>query len=67
MKLLESVEFTVVIIVVDLVSKRTHFISTHTIVTIENTAGFFLYYVWKLHGLPTYVILDKSPQFVIFY
>jgi len=50
--------------VVDAVSKRVHFILTHTTVTAEGAARLFLHYVWKLHGLPKRVISDHGPQFV---
>ena len=40
-----------VIMVVDLVSKRVHFIPMHMTVTTEEVARLFLYYVQKLHGL----------------
>jgi len=53
-----------VITVVDSVSKRAHFIPTHTTVTAEGAARLFLYQVWKLHGLPTYAVSDHGPQFV---
>jgi len=50
--------------VVDAVSKRVHFIPTHTMVTAEGAARLFLHYVWKLHGLPKHVVFDRGPQFV---
>jgi len=53
-----------VMMVVDSVSKRAHFIPTHTTVTAEGVARLFLHQVWKLHGLPTCVVLDRGPQFV---
>ena len=53
-----------VIIVVDLVSKQAYFIPTHITVTAEGAARLFLHQVWKLHGLPKYVILDCRPQFI---
>jgi len=53
-----------VMTVVDSVSKRAHFIPTHTTVTAEGAARLFLHQVWKLHGLPTCVVLDRGPQFV---
>ena len=53
-----------VITVVDLVSKRAHFILIHTTVTVKKAARLFLHHVWKLHGLPQHVILDHRPQFV---
>jgi len=53
-----------VMTVVDSVSKRAHFIPTCTMVTAEGTARLFLHQVWKLHGLPTCVVLGCRPQFV---
>ena len=53
-----------VMTVVDLVSKRAHFILMHMTVTAEGAARLFLHQVWKLHGLPKYVISDSGPQFV---
>jgi len=53
-----------VMTVVDSVSKRAHFIPTHTTVTAEGTAWLFLHQVWKLHGLLKYVVSDRGPQFV---
>jgi len=50
--------------VVDSVSKRVHFVPTHTMVTVEGAARLFLHYVWKLHSLPKRVVLDRGPQFV---
>jgi len=41
----------VVMTVVDLVSKRTHFILMHMTVRAEGAARLFLHQVWKLHGL----------------
>jgi len=53
-----------VMTVVDSVSKRAHFIPTHTTVTAEGAARLFLHQVWKLHGLLKCVISDRRPQFV---
>ena len=53
-----------VMTVVDSVSKRAHFILTHTTVTAEGAVRLFLHQVWKLHGLPTCVVSDRGPQFV---
>ena len=41
----KSTGFNTVIIVVDLVFKKAYFISTHIIVTMENTARLFLYHI----------------------
>ena len=53
-----------VMTVVDSVSKRAHFILMHMMVTVEGTARLFLHQVWKLYGLPKYVVSDRGPQFV---
>jgi len=63
-KLPESSRYDAVMMVVDAVSKRVHFILTHTTVTAEEAARLFLHYVWKLHGLPKCVVSDCGPQFV---
>jgi len=53
-----------VMTVVELVSKRVHFIPMHMTVTAEGAARLFLHQVWKLHGLPKCVVLDRRPQFI---
>jgi len=60
----ESSEHDAVMTVVDAVSKRVHFIPTHTTVTAKGAARLFLHHIWKLHGLPKRVISDRGPQFV---
>jgi len=50
-KLPESSGHNAVMTVMDSVSKRVHFVPTHTTVTVEGAARLFLQYVWKLHGL----------------
>jgi len=60
----ESSGHDTVMTVMDAVSKRVHFILTHTMVTAEGAARLFLYYVWKLHGLPKHVVFDRGPQFM---
>jgi len=60
----ESSRHNAVMTVVDSVSKRVHFVPTHTTVTAEGVARLFLHHVWKLHGLPKRVVSDRGPQFV---
>ncbi|KAJ8474222.1 hypothetical protein ONZ45_g16023 [Pleurotus djamor] len=50
--------------VVDYVSKRAHFIPTHTTVSALGAANLFLQHVWKLHGLPNTVVSDRGTQFI---
>ena len=63
-KLLESSGHDTIITVVNSVHKRIHFVPMHTMVTAEGAARLFLYYVWKLHGLPKRVVLNCRPQFM---
>jgi len=63
-ELLESSGHDTIMTVMDSVSKRVHFVLTHTTVTAEGAAQLFLYYIWKLHGLPKCVVSDHGPQFV---
>jgi len=60
----ESSGHDAVMTVVDSISKRVHFVLTHTTVTAEGAARLFLHHVWKLHGLPKCVVSDCGPQFV---
>jgi hypothetical protein len=56
--------FDAMMVVVDLVSKRSHFIPTHTTITALGPAQLYLQNMWKLHGLPQLMLLDRGPQFV---
>jgi len=60
----ESSRHDAVMTVVDSVSKRVHFVLTHTTVTAEGAARLFFHHVWKLHSLPKRVVSDRGPQFV---
>jgi len=50
--------------VIDSISKRVHFVLTHTTVTAEGAARLFLHYIWKLYGLLKRVVSNRRPQFV---
>jgi len=63
-ELLESSRHDAIMTVIDFVSKRVHFVLTHTTVTVEGAARFFLHHVWKLHSLPKCVDSDCGPQFI---
>jgi len=41
-----------------------HFIPTMEKTSVEGLARLFRDNVWKLHGLPESIILDRGPQFV---
>jgi len=44
-------------------SKMTHFVATTEETSAEGLARLFWDNVWKLHGLPESVVLDRRPQF----
>jgi hypothetical protein len=50
--------------VVDSLTKRTHFIPTHTTINTKGTALLFLKEVWKHHGTPSVFVSDRGPQFI---
>ena len=53
-----------VMVVVDSITKRAHFIPTFTTVTAAEMARLFIQHVWRHHGLPCKVVSDRGPQFV---
>jgi hypothetical protein len=60
----DSHGFNTAMVVVDSVTKRGHFIPTHTTVTTLGSAQLYLQHVWKLHGLPRSMVSDHSLQFI---
>jgi transposase InsO family protein len=63
-ELLESHGYDTIMCVVNSLTKRAHFIPTHTTINAEGTALLFLKEVWKHHGTPRVVVSDRGPQFV---
>jgi transposase InsO family protein len=53
-----------ILVVIDSVSKRAHFVSTVTTLTAAGTANLYLRHIWKHHGLPNRIVSDRGPQFV---
>ena len=54
----ESHSYDAIMDVVDSVSKVSHFILTHTMITALRVAHLFLTHIWKLHGLLKQVVSD---------
>ena len=52
-----------IMVVVDKLSKFTHFIPLHHPYTAQRVAQAFLDNIFKIHGLPTHIILDRDPIF----
>ena len=53
-----------ILVVVDRFTKMVHFISTTEKTSTEGLVRLFRDNVWKLHGLPDSIVLDRGPQFV---
>ena len=53
-----------VMVVVDSVTKRGHFVDTVTTISAAGSARLYVQHVWKHHGIPRRVISDRGPQFV---
>ena len=51
-------------VVVDSVTKHSHFVITVTALSATRTAQLYLQHIWKHHGLPKKVVLDRGPQYV---
>src|SRR5271168_4927045 len=53
-----------IMVVVDSVTKCSHFINTITTISAIGSARLYIKHVWKHHGLPQKVLSDRGPQFV---
>jgi len=53
----------VILVVCDQLSKITYFVATTERTSAKGLARLFRDNVWKLHGLPESVVLDRGPQF----
>ena len=51
-------------VVVDSVTKRSHFVSTVTTLSSVGAAQLYIRRIWKHHGLPRIVVSDRGLQFV---
>jgi len=56
-------EKDVILVVCDRLSKMMHFVATTEGTLAEGLARLFRDNVWKLHGLPESMVLDRGPQF----
>ena len=53
-----------IMVVVDSITKHSHFVSTVTTLTAAGTTQLYLQHVWKHHRLPRRVVSNRGPQFV---
>jgi len=52
-----------ILVVCNRLSKITYFVATTEETSAEGLARLFRDNIWKLHGLPESIILDRGPQF----
>ena len=52
-----------IMVVVDKLSKATHFIPFKTTYKAANLADIFLKHIFRLHGVPKVIISDRDPKF----
>ena len=64
MELPESNGKDAIMVVVDSMTKWSHFVSTVTTLLAAGTAQLYLRHIWKHHRLPKKVVSDQGPQFV---
>jgi len=64
-KLLVVVGKDAILVVCDRLSKMTYFVATTEGMLAEELARLFRDNMWKLHGLPKSVVLDRGPQFAV--
>ena len=57
--------YDAILVVCDWFSKMAHFIATTKKTSAEELTRLFRDYVWKLHGLPESIILDRGVQFAV--
>ena len=55
--------FDAVLVVVDRLTKRRHFVACQTTCTAADLAELFVQRVWSWHGLPSSIVSDRGPQF----
>jgi hypothetical protein len=60
----DSAGHNAIMVVVDSVTKRAHFMPTFTTFSAAGTARLFVQQVWKHHDLPHKVVSNRGPQFV---
>ena len=63
-ELSESGGYNSIMVAVDSIGKRSHFVKMVTTVTVTGAANLYLQNIWKLHGLPWKVVSDRGLQFI---
>ena len=55
--------YDAIMVVIDQLTKRAHFIPTTTTISAAQTAHLFFNNIWKYHGLPARIISDRDSKF----
>src|SRR5882724_8559567 len=63
-KLPPSLGYTLILVIVDCLSKQLLFIPTHNIITSPQLAQLFVLHDFSKHGVPSHVTLDHRTKFV---
>ena len=63
--LLRSQRLDVVMVVVDRLTKYVHFIGLSHPYSVAKVAGLFAQHVLKLHGMPTSIVSNRDPVFIV--
>ena len=63
-KLLSFSRFNTILVIIDQLTKQTIFISAHNTITSVNLACFFILYIFSKHSVSSYVISDRSLEFM---
>src|SRR5882724_10396431 len=63
-KLPPSSSYTLIIVIVDRLSKQSHFILTHDTITSPQLAQLFVLHVFSKHGVPSHITSDCSMEFI---
>ena len=63
-KLPESEGKDAVMVVVNSITKHSHFVDTVTMLSTTGTAKLYIQHIWKHHGLPKKAVSDRGLQFV---
>jgi Integrase core domain len=54
-----------VMVAVDSITKRSHFVDTNTTISASSSTRLYVKHVWKHYGLSRKVLSDQGPQFVV--
>jgi len=63
-KLPPSSGYTLILVIVDCLSKQSLFILTHDTITSPQLAQLFILHVFSKHGIPSHVTSDRSMEFI---